>query len=123
MLGCETGRIQSTVPNFTVQDKQAGLDKFKCICGDNGGPNRQRHTHTCNDSNWEYYHPKLTNAQVNEAVQRVVLEHRHVFYGAGAGTDYNICECGVSDVYYNHEYNKKPKNKPVSDTDGWRDDY
>lgn len=56
--GTTSGRIQTSKPNFTVQDKQAGLDKTNCICGAGALGNRMVHTKTCNDYNWEYYHPK-----------------------------------------------------------------
>ena len=99
------------------QDKQAGLEqdynmmlKYNCICGYKGS-NKDLHSHTCQDYNWEVTHPKP--------------EHCHIFVGTGYG--YGVCQvndCGMSDVYYNHEYNKKqPLPKIVSDTDGWRDDY
>jgi hypothetical protein len=115
MLGCASGRIQSTVPNFTEQDKQAGLEqdynmmlKYNCICGYKGS-NKALHTHTCQDYNWDVTHPKP--------------EHCHIF--VGTGHDYSVCnDCGMSDVYYNWAYNKKqPLPKIVSDTEGWRDDY
>src|ERR1017187_10712094 len=110
MLGCETGRIQTSVPNFTEQDKQSVLDKFKCICGLSEHPNRTKHTHTCNDSNWVFYHPRVTPTPPQCG------EHCHLFVGTGYG--YSVCnDCGMSDVYYNWAYNKKPS----TDTDGWRD--
>jgi len=96
--GAETGRIQTNTPNFTVQDKKAGLDKqydtmlkYNCICGYKGS-NKDLHSQTCKDYNWEILHPKL--------------EHCHTFRASGYGFD--VCaDCGMSDVYYNYEYNKK----------------
>ena len=55
LQGCESGRIQSAVPNFTEQDKQAGLD---------------------NHRNWVYHHPKST-PQCDE--------HCHIFRASGYG--------------------------------------
>ena len=91
MVGAPIGSL------LTEQDKQAGLDKFTCICGAEklgpGAPNRQKHTHTCNDRNWAYYHPKP--------------EHCHYFVGP-SGRGYSVCaDCGMSDVYYNWAYNEK----------------
>jgi hypothetical protein len=89
--------FNTTGPNFTEQDRQAGLDKFKCICGLSEHPNRTKHTHTCNDSNWVFYHPKFTP---------IPLEHCHTFRATGKG--FAACaDCGMSDVYYNWAYNKK----------------
>ena len=89
--------FNTTGPNFTEQDKQTGLDKFKCICGLSEHPNRTKHTHTCNDSNWVLYHPKFTP---------IPLEHCHTFRATGKG--FAACaDCGMSDVYYNWAYNKK----------------
>jgi hypothetical protein len=36
-------------------------------------------------------------------------QHRHIFYFSGHG--YNVCDCGISDVYYNSDlYAFKVKN-------------
>lgn len=75
----ETGRIQSGKPNFTVQDKQAGLDVieelkpvFSCVCGIRHG----MHTQTCNDYNWVYYQPKPLDGKC--VTDRRVLSTRRV---------------------------------------------
>ena len=96
--GCETGRFHSDGVTVTVTQVDKG--SFKCICGIHEHPNRQRHTHTCNDSNYEFYHPKVTPTPPQCA------EHCHLFVGTGKG--YSVCnDCGMSDVYYNWAYNKK----------------
>jgi hypothetical protein len=116
--GSESGRIQSSKPNFTEQDKDAGLDYAnakdynKCICGYTG-TNKALHSQTCKDYNWTYYHPKKAS----------VPEHCHIFGNIKKSGEL-FCSCGISRTYYDHEYNKKqPLPKIVSDTDGWRDDY
>src|ERR1039458_10118745 len=97
--GCETGRFHSDGVTVTVTQVDKG--SFKCICGIHEHPNRQRHTHTCNDSNYEFYHPKVTPTPPQCG------EHCHLFVGTGNG--YSVCnDCGMSDVYYNWAYNKKP---------------
>jgi hypothetical protein len=105
MLGCETGRIQTSVSNFTEQDKQAGLEhdytmmlKYNCICSTPYWG--QAHSSTCRDYNWDVTHSKP--------------EHCHIFRASGHG--YDVCnDCGMSDVYY------WAYNKIKHDTDGWRD--
>src|ERR1700691_6227576 len=101
--GYATGRIPCDKPNFTEQDKKAGLDKdydlmlkYNCICSYKGS-NNDLHSQTCKDYNWDVLHP---------AVKAKLNEHRHVFYYSGKSQGYNICDCGVSDTYYNYEYNK-----------------
>src|ERR1039457_638400 len=59
--GCETGRFHSDGVTVTVTQVDKG--SFKCICGLSEAPNRQRHTHTCNDSNYEFYHPKVRSEE------------------------------------------------------------
>ena len=50
----------------------------------------------------------VTQVDKQKAVVDAVLnKHRHVFYYSGKSQGYNICDCGVSDTYYNWEYNKK----------------
>src|ERR1035437_1871970 len=103
-FGTMSGRFQSSVPNFTEQDKQAGLDKSKwgvsmvgenpnkytCICRYTG-TNSDLHSQTCKDYNWAVTHPKP--------------EHCHTFSASGNG--YDVClDCGISDVYYNWAYNR-----------------
>jgi hypothetical protein len=73
-----------------------------CICA---VKEEKIHTATCNHYNWEYWHQKTA-------------EHVHSFSATGKGFD--MCECGMSDVYYNWSTTKtKPSVK--HDTDGWRD--
>lgn len=98
--GTDSGRTQCSKSNFTVQDKQAGLEKdynmllkYNCICDYTGSINAL-HSQTCKDYNWEILHPKPEP------------EHCHTFRASGYGFD--VCaDCGMSDVYYNYEYNKK----------------
>lgn len=46
-----------------------------------------------------------TDAELNRTVLGALNKHAHVFCGTGRG--YSVCECGISDVYYNWAYNKK----------------
>ena len=88
----QSGRIQSSKPNFTEQDKRAGLDKLRCICSASGNT-ALSHSPTCRHYNWSCLHPK-TN------------EHVHSFRASGNG--YDVCmDCGMSDVYYNWAYPTK----------------
>jgi hypothetical protein len=54
--GSVGGRFSSDGTTVTLVDKGS----FRCICGLSEHPNRSKHTHTCNDSNWVFYHPKTT---------------------------------------------------------------
>jgi hypothetical protein len=91
--GSVGGRFPSDGTTVTQVDKGS----FKCICGLSEHPNRSKHTHTCNDTNWEFYHPKVT------PIPPQCAEHCHLFVGTGKG--YSVCnDCGMSDVYYNWAY-------------------
>jgi hypothetical protein len=88
-----TGRFPSDGTTVTQVDKGS----FKCICGLHEHPNRSKHTHTCNDSNWEFYHPKVTQTPQCD-------EHCHLFHVADSGI--SLCaDCGMSESYYNWAYN------------------
>ena len=73
---------------------------YKCICGAIGA--LALHTQTCKDYNWNITHPK---AEQDKAIAKKLNEHCHVFYYSGNG--YNVCDCGISDVYYNWAYKSK----------------
>ena len=100
ITGCTSGRIQSAVPNFTEQDKQAGLEKdynmmlkYNCICGYKGS-NKDLHSHTCMDYNWSLTHTKAP-------------EHCHMF-GIVKHSGIFVCtSCGMSDVYFVWSSNRK----------------
>ena len=92
--GSTTGRFSSDGTTVTMVDKGS----FKCICGLSEEPNRQRHTHTCNDSNYGFYHPRVTPTPPQCG------EHCHLFHVADSGI--SLCaDCGMSESYYNWAYN------------------
>src|ERR1017187_1060454 len=93
-VGCKSGRFSSDGTTVTQVDKGS----FKCICGLSEEPNRQRHTHTCNDSNYGFYHPRVTPTPPQCG------EHCHLFHVADSGI--SLCaDCGMSESYYNWAYN------------------
>jgi hypothetical protein len=61
------------------------------------------HTATCNHYNWEYWHPKSI-ASVPLADPNL---HCHVFYYSGKSQGYSVCDCGISETYYNWAYPEK----------------
>ena len=75
-IASQSGRFTSDKPNFTMQDKQAGLDKLVRTC--------QHYNWSCL---WSCLHPK---------------PHEHVHNFRASGNGYDVCmDCGMSDVYYN----------------------
>jgi hypothetical protein len=91
--------VQHPYPSYPAMF--GGIDPFgcatpkkpvlTCICA---VKEEKIHTATCNHYNWEYWH-----------WHQKPTEHVHIFAATGKGFD--MCECGISDVYYNWAYNKK----------------
>src|ERR1035437_109329 len=94
--GCITGRYPSDGSTVEQIDRSkwgesmVGEDpnKFKCIC-DYTGTNKAPHSQTCKDYNWGVTHPKPEHCHIFGELQA------HVF------GDYRVCNCGMSDIYYN----------------------
>ncbi len=105
IVGCTTGRIQSDKPNFTEQDKRAGLDietrkpKMDCICAAKRfiyALEEFPHSQTCKDYNWKYRHPT-----------KPMTEHVYGEWHRGLGNDneWRMCvRCHMSSTYI--RYNK-----------------
>ncbi len=101
--GAESGRIQTSKPNFTEQDKPSDLDlmlKYNCICGYEG---TNKHSQTCKDYNWNVTHPVLLTTPKPYPADKGTGFNPHVFSIICSNCRI-CCHCGLSDVYVKHEY-------------------
>lgn len=110
--GTASGRVQSSMPNFTEQDKRSGLGERRKSKGDRRDHSRKevpnpRDMFERHQGEYEF----LGRSKFGDRRKPVTIAfdpnlHVHCFM---SGRDYNVCRCGVSDTYYLYEYGKKPK--------------